>query len=165
MRVFPSGDCPGKPVAKFLVHHSLQDTPPDLVFGTDHFVTHALEDSGEVAGKANKILGSHANDGAGTYTDNDKDGLFFHGFTDLGAGIHNCKVQYTLVKKADHTYTLDITMSDKFNFELSNKRYGSEGLTGIALTVANNIGWMEQHKGMMNEYEWTAKLKQQTGTW
>ena len=150
-----------KPVADTLFDHSLMDHPPDLAFPAGHFVTTAIQNSPELAAKVAEILQRHTASGPGTYTSDI--GIVFNS-GDLMAGIHSAMIDYILVLNADHTYTLNMTLKDKYDFAMSWDYYKYSSW-GVGQTVANNIAWADQHLGMIETYDWTATLPQLTGAW
>gem|GEM_PF-5114600 len=160
-RVISSQALANKPVADTLFDHSLMDNPPDLAFPAGHFVTTAIHNSPELAAKVGEILQRHTASGPGTYTSDI--GIVFN-TGDLMAGIHSAKIEYTLVLNADNTYTLNMTLKDKYDFAFTWDYY-KYSFWGVGLTVANNIAWADQHLGMIETYDWTATLPQQTGAW
>lgn len=150
-----------KPVAGMLLDHALQDNPPTLTFPAGHFVNKAIADSSEFACVVGEILEDHIADGPGTYK---KRVPIHYSNGDLEAGIKNATIDYTLVLNADHTYTLNATLIDIYDFSISWNYYQGN-LNGAGLTAAANLAWASQHLSMIEKYKWTAPMTPITGEW
>lgn len=153
-----------KPVAYTLLEHSLRDNPPNIVFRSSHFVTHAIEDSPELAAIVQKIVSDHIpiTPGASGICTGDVAITFASG--DLHAGINNASLYYNLRINADHTYSISMFLKDRYDFALSQD-YLHYSVDGIGITVANNLAWADQHAGIVENYWWFAELRTQNGVW
>ena len=148
----------GYQVAEYLFEYSLQDNPLNLFFSRNHFISQKIKNAQEFQQLVDKIVNDAPTGYHELSTQSGPVSIQLSSNRDLFLGINKAMVEYegVICKVTNSAYSLDLTatIKDDYDFHFLISEYRK----GFSSTVANNMAWMDQLSGVINNYSWKAEV-------
>lgn len=134
------------PVSSELLKHSAQTKPSDLHYGKNSIVAKAIEEDQAYQKQLDKAIKSADKNGNVEYKN-----TFAFTKTDLQGSFNNATITVTGTV-IDDEVDLKVQIYDRYDFDLEIKSYGSGGIKWIIFTTGNNLAYLDQLTGAINNY-------------